>query len=471
MSNTSSTRRPAELEEDLEALSADGGDPVLGHLNRAGSEYRELRASSERQIADLKSTLGDTQDQLAAARETQERLKREAEASRRQLEAERRKAAQQRDRANQLASALKEVHRSLFSGNVYLLILKACLTITGASRGLYVTTRGKEDTARIRAAVEVSGYPQLPPSDFIKALCRKVLEDNEPLVCNSEADRGDLPRPSRESEQFRNCIVAPVVILKNLDGIVIVADKISGEFDEADTDAILEVGDQAAVAVENADLQHELQAAYVATVSMLADAVHAKDSYTGGHSKTVLRLARLTAERMALSEYDASVACYAALLHDVGKIGVSDGVLNKPGPLLPEERELVRSHVRVGHDLIDNVPVLHGVAEAVLHHHEAYDGTGYPEGLRGEEIPIAARVVAVVDAYCAMITRRSYKEPYPDEYARQELVRCSGSQFDPRVVEAFLQVLDTPEGRDWDPDEELDLVPGLVHLRQPRKAA
>ena len=114
--------------------------------------------------------------------------------------------------------------------------------------------------------------------------------------------------------------------------------------------------------------------------------------------------------------------------------------------------------------LLRNVPILQTVADIVLHHHERYDGTGYPDGLSGDQIPMAARIVAVVDAYCAMITRRSYKEAYTDAHAREEIRRCAGSQFDPRVVDAFLQILETPEAEDQDDDSwaECLVLPGLA---------
>lgn len=438
-------------------------DPVAAALRQAEARYQEMRESWESQAIQFRSAqerLNETEAHIA-------RLKNEVKAGKEQLELERRTAERQRVRADQLASNLKDIHRSLFEGNIYSLILKACLTISGATRGLYITARGEDDILRIRAAVDVDGYPQSPPSEFIKALCHKVLEENDTFVCNEGDKRNEVPEPSKPSEEFRNFIAAPVMLLKNFDGIIISADKLSGDFDKQDVETLLSVGDQASVAVENVHLHRELQSAYLSTVSMLADAVEAKDPYTHGHCEMVSRYARLVAERLELAEVDKSLVCYGALLHDVGKIGVSDGVLNKPGPLLPEERDLVRSHVRVGHDLISRVPALGSVAEIVLHHHEWWDGTGYPNGLKGEEIPIAARIVCVVDAYSAMITKRSYKEAYSDARAREELVRCAGAQFDAKVVDAFLEVLDAPEAQDEDEDEaaECGLLPGFNHIR------
>jgi putative nucleotidyltransferase with HDIG domain len=440
------------------------GDPVLYHLNQAEAEYRQFLAKWEQHV----TALHDAEAKLDGEEQANRKLKRSLEESKAQAEQQRKRAERYKERANQLAASLKDIHRALFNGNIYNLILKACLTITGATRGLYITARGNGEALRIRAAVDIDGYPQAPPSEFIQALCKKVLEERDTLVCNDQQDLADLPKPSKPGENFHNCMVAPVVLLKHLDGIIIAADKMNGDFDEEDAETLLSVGDQASVAVENAQLQRELQNAYIATVSMLADAVEAKDPYTHGHCEMVSRYARLTAQRLNLTDYDLSIVCYGALLHDVGKIGVSDGVLNKPGPLLPEERDLVRSHVRVGHDLISKIPALETVGDVVLHHHEWYDGSGYPDGLKGDDIPVASRIVCVVDSYSAMITKRSYKEAYTDERARDELRRCAGTQFDPKVVDAFIAILDSPDLLTWDDedDENCDMLPGLGYLKE-----
>jgi putative nucleotidyltransferase with HDIG domain len=439
---------------------------VLAALDDAEAAYLHFRAREEREAAALADA--EAQKRRLATDLEAERKKAAREVDRagqlaQELETERKRGDRQRERAEQMAELMKEIHRSLFSGNIYEMILRACLTLSGGTRGLYITVRAK-DNLRIRAAIDIDGYPQAPASAFIRAICERVLKTDDTLVCNTPSDQPDLPTPERPGEQFRNFLAAPVVLLKDLDGILLVADKVAGAFDEEDVETLLSVGDQAAVAAENAQLRRTLESAYVQTIGVLADAVEAKDPYTYGHCEAVSRFARLIARHLGLSAYEVSVASYAGLLHDVGKIGVSDGVLNKPGALLPEERELMRAHSRIGHDLIHKVPELTEVADAVLHHHEWYDGSGYPDGLAGEAIARVARIVSVADCYSAMITRRSYKDSYTEEHARSELVRCAGSQFDPKMVEAFLAVLDGPELRGTGQDDDLawGTLPGFV---------
>jgi len=204
-------------------------------------------------------------------------------------------------------------------------------------------------------------------------------------------------------------------------------------------------------------------------VSILADALATRDPDGQARGDRVLHTAQRVGAYLDLSAYDRSVVYYTALLHDIGNIGISDGVLNKPGPLRAAERALVQSHVRIGHDLVRQVPALAGVADAVLHHHEWYNGSGYPNGLPGDSIPVAARVVGVVAAYEAMSTRRAYRAAYDDAHARVELRRCAETQFDPRVVDAVLAVLAAPQA--VSAEEEVDetaadgLFPGFDERR------
>ena len=396
---------------------------------------------------------------VSALRETQARYEGVREELRAEAASHKAEAERQRQRAERLSEALNAIHRAFYHSNLYDLLLRACLHLTGATRGLYVTVGSQGPPHAVPAAVDVEGYPQSPASPFLESLCTRAVAAGKSIVHNGPEEEADLPHPTQPAENFRNFVAAPVVLTRGLSGVIIVADKEEGGFSEDDAQTLLHVGGQAAIAAENIQLREKLQNAYLATVSVLADAMEAKDPYTHGHCEMVSRYARRIARRMNLNPRDLSIVSYAALLHDIGKIGVSDGILNKPGPLLPEEREVVRSHVRVGHDLIQHVPALTVVADAVLHHHEWFDGSGYPDGLQGEQIPIAARIVCVVDSFGAMITRRSYKEAFGEDYARSELSRCAGTQFDPQIVETFLGILDDPEAAGTEEEEMAELAP------------
>jgi HD-GYP domain-containing protein (c-di-GMP phosphodiesterase class II) len=180
----------------------------------------------------------------------------------------------------------------------------------------------------------------------------------------------------------------------------------------------------------------------VGALASLIEAVGAKDPYTQGHSLRVARYAAAIAKELGLSKADRREIALAAELHDVGKIGVPDELLCKPGPLSEAERVRVLDHTLIGERIL--APLLAGrwvILGVVRWHHERVDGTGYPDGLRGEEIPLAARIVAVADAFDAMRTARPYRRSLSGRAAIAELVRAAGSQFDPRCVQALLQVL------------------------------
>ena len=185
----------------------------------------------------------------------------------------------------------------------------------------------------------------------------------------------------------------------------------------------------------------ELREAYIGTIRVLAAAVEAKDDYTGGHVERVRRYAVALARELDFSEDAARGLDVGAILHDVGKVGVPDKVLAKAGPLDAEEWRAMRQHPAIGAQILQNVPFLVPALEVVANHHERWDGTGYPLGLRGEAIPLAGRIVAVADAFDALTTDRVYRGRRTIATAVDEVQACSGSQFDPVVVEAFLRAL------------------------------
>jgi diguanylate cyclase (GGDEF)-like protein len=176
-------------------------------------------------------------------------------------------------------------------------------------------------------------------------------------------------------------------------------------------------------------------------VTALAAAIDARDNYTASHSEEVVGLACDVARRLGLPPAEVEKVCDGAMLHDVGKVAIPNEILYKPGPLSPAEWEVMRSHPLIGERILLQTPELAPIAPLVRHEHERWDGQGYPDGLRGEDIPIGSRIILACDAYNAMITARPYREPMSHEEALRELERGAGAQFDPRVVEALVRVL------------------------------
>jgi len=180
----------------------------------------------------------------------------------------------------------------------------------------------------------------------------------------------------------------------------------------------------------------------------LVRAMEAKEQYaldTVGHSGRVEIYATAMARKLGLSFEEIRNISYAAILHDLGKIGIENKILWKPGKLTDEEYEVVKKHSRLGEHIIIPIKFLRDVARLILYHHERYDGKGYPEGLKGEEIPIGARIIAICDAYDAMNSARPYRKALTPEQAKQELINGKGVQFDPEIVDLFLQMLDKGE--------------------------
>jgi HD-GYP domain-containing protein (c-di-GMP phosphodiesterase class II) len=186
----------------------------------------------------------------------------------------------------------------------------------------------------------------------------------------------------------------------------------------------------------------EVQMAYVTTVKVLAAAIETRDAYTGGHVERVAEYSLAIGRELGWDEDQLMTLELGALLHDVGKIGVNDGVLRKPAKLEPDEWEHMQRHPELGAHMLRDVPFLQASLSCVLYHHERYDGRGYPYRLTGEAIPLEARIVSVADTYDAMTSDRPYRKGLPASVALEEIGRCAGSQFDPLVVDAFLRVVE-----------------------------
>ncbi len=204
---------------------------------------------------------------------------------------------------------------------------------------------------------------------------------------------------------------------------------------------IRSLANQVAVALENGELKRKEEKTYIETVAALAAAVEARDRYTRGHSRRVTEYSVAIARSMGKPEWFVKDLESAALLHDIGKIGFSDSILCDSGPIPPNGLPLIRNHPITGENILKPVGSLARLCTIVRHHHEKFDGSGYPDRLKGEEIPLAARMITVADSFDAMISERAYKPSRKREEAMVELIRCSGTQFDPTCVEVFLGYL------------------------------
>jgi putative nucleotidyltransferase with HDIG domain len=187
----------------------------------------------------------------------------------------------------------------------------------------------------------------------------------------------------------------------------------------------------------------QLESSYDDTLEALGGALDLKDAETEGHCKRVTAFTLAIAKALKVDVSQLPEIARGAFLHDIGKMAIPDQILRKPGPLTPEEQEIMRTHCAIGYEMLSRVPFLRDVAKIVLAHQERFDGTGYPNGLKGEDIPLGARIFAVADTLDAMTSDRPYRSALSLEQAKAEIARCSGTQFDPKVAAAFLSLPDS----------------------------
>lgn len=240
---------------------------------------------------------------------------------------------------------------------------------------------------------------------------------------------------------IRSAMCVPLVNRGRVLGVLYVDSPQTGAFASDDLALFSALALKAGLAIDNARLYDDLRALFYNTVETLVRTIQAKDRYTSGHSTRVSRYALLIAEKLGLSTKEKHQVYLASMLHDIGKIGVPDDLLNHPGKLSEEEMERVRHHVQLGASMLEVLGEMHPIVPLIRHHHEAFDGTGYPDGLAGEDIPLISRIIAVADIYDAMTSDRPYRTRRSHEQTVEEIRRVSGTKLDPRVVAALMEVL------------------------------
>jgi HD-GYP domain-containing protein (c-di-GMP phosphodiesterase class II) len=315
-------------------------------------------------------------------------------------------------------------------------ILEISVDLSDASKGAYLRA---EEPFEIVATENFDEARTGSP--LLTEIARRVVESREPLLINDPEEIAAIADDPLAAV-ITNVVAYPIVVREELSGVVVVANKPAGPFTGDDTRLLLGIGSHASTAVENGNLRREMEATYSGTIALLCDVIEAKDPYTHGHCDLVARMAVEIARDLSLSREEQRMIFEAGLMHDVGKIAISDGILLKQGPLLPAERDVIETHATIGADLVTNVPTLRHIAPVIRYHHEHYDGTGYPDGLAGEDIPLLSRILGVADAYEAMRATRPYRAALDPNEAYEELRQGAGTQFDSQVVELMLRAID-----------------------------
>jgi putative nucleotidyltransferase with HDIG domain len=285
------------------------------------------------------------------------------------------------------------------------------------------------------------GYISKGPIKVGESIAGKVIQEGRPIAVD---DIRDDPRHAftdhARMEGLCSLLSVPLSLKDRVIGVLNVYTDEIHSFNPHEINLFTSLASQAAIAIENARLFESLEEIYIEVITAMASAIDARDAYTHGHSQRVTEYAVVIAEEMGLSGAEVDIIRNAGILHDVGKIGIKEDILKKPGRLTEDERREMEYHPFIGTKILQSVKLLEPVMPLVYHHHEWFDGTGYPDGLRGEEIPLGARIISVADALESMTSDRPYRKALPVEEAMAELRRCSGRQFDPRIVETFLKL-------------------------------
>lgn len=275
-------------------------------------------------------------------------------------------------------------------------------------------------------------------------LIQHISKHQEPVIIESLAQH---PQGSTEAAKVQGVLLHSTIVLplKPRDrflGVIQVANKQGRHsYSPEDLDLLCILGNQIAFVIQNADLFRNLQRAYIDTLAALTSAIDAKDSYTHGHSERVTDLSLSLGRALGLAPALLEDIRLAGMLHDIGKIGIPEAILNKPGRLTNEEFDVIKSHPTLGTRILRKVEFLGGVVPMIRHHHERFDGRGYPDGLAGDDIPLAARIISVADTFDAMTSDRPYRQAMSISDAIDEIARCKGTQFDPQIAEAFVELI------------------------------
>lgn len=280
--------------------------------------------------------------------------------------------------------------------------------------------------------------------NFKEGICGQIFQNGEPILINNLEQL--LSISDFENKKCSLCpicsppfILLPLKSREKIIGLIAVSGKTKEKgFNSRDLKLLEMLSAQAGLGISNAILFKEREEMLLQAVSSLVEAIEAKDPYSSGHSRRVAYFAECLCKELGLSEQNAKGIVLSSLLHDVGKIGITDRILLKPGKLTEEERKVVEYHPLKGEAIVDHFTPMHDFVVGIRSHHERYDGKGYPDGLKGDEIPLPAKIIAIADAFDALTSNRPYRNAYTPDEAISIMIENKGTQFDPKLLDVFV---------------------------------
>lgn len=314
-----------------------------------------------------------------------------------------------------------------------------CLNVMDVigSRGMGVALIGENSRLHQPALYGSVALPPLKLHRLADDLLVELRARKTAILCN---DLSSDHRFSAFAEFAGKLLAVPLMREDRILGCLFALDKDQEDFNTVDSKLLISIANESTIYLENAMLFEDSRGLMMGLLRSLTSAVDAKDTYTCGHSERVALLSRYIALQAGLTEQTVERIYMAGLLHDVGKIGISEAVLQKTGRLDADEFEEIKKHPEIGARILRDVKQISDVIPGVMHHHERYDGMGYPARLAGEKIPLMGRIICIADCFDAMTSSRTYREAMPLEDALAEISRCAGTQFDPVLADAFLQI-------------------------------
>lgn len=329
-------------------------------------------------------------------------------------------------------------------------ILNDAVAVLDAQRGAIALVEGEGKKLKLRAAATGKGKPRVAVAGgdsgarprFSMSLAQRSLERGESILCQRLTEDPELASAQSIAEGSMASALCVLLRTPHQRLGVLHLDRAPWQkpFNEDDLHLADALAVHVSAGIESAQHLRTQRQMFFNTITVLAQAVEMRDTYTGGHTARVTSYSLLLAQHMQLSAEDLELLRVGTPLHDVGKIGIDDAILKKPDRLTPDEFEIMKQHTVKGAEILETVPELHAIIPIARSHHERWDGRGYPDGLKGDQTPLLARIVAVADAFDAMTSDRPYRIGMQPEVAFAEMEKNSGRQFDPQLAQGFLAI-------------------------------